>query len=115
MGLLKEDGTPKLGLKAFEPYAPEMGLMQWFHYRGPPAGRCGGVAEALGRDQAAHRPQLGRQLPPQCADWFDRQMEALADFDTTVTFCFTPEHLGIEPHHTSPPRDPQGLPISAPR
>ena len=28
-------------------------------------------------------------------------MEALADFDVTVTFCFTPEHRGIEPHHTS--------------
>jgi hypothetical protein len=25
----------------------------------------------------------------------------------TVTFCFTPEHEGIEPHHTSPPREPQ--------
>ena len=25
----------------------------------------------------------------------------------TVTFCFTPEHLGIMPHHTSPPREPQ--------
>jgi hypothetical protein len=22
--------------------------------------------------------------------WFDRQMEALDEFDTTVTFCFTP-------------------------
>jgi beta-xylosidase len=32
MGLLREDGTPKLGLKAFEPYANRMGLMQWFHY-----------------------------------------------------------------------------------
>jgi beta-xylosidase len=31
-------------------------------------------------------------------------MEALEDFDVTVTFCFTPEHRGIEPHHTSPPR-----------
>jgi beta-xylosidase len=34
-------------------------------------------------------------------------MEALQPFDTTVTFCFTPEHLGVEPHHTSPARDPQ--------
>jgi len=33
-------------------------------------------------------------------------MEALEDFDTTVTFCFTPEHEGIAPHHTSPPKDP---------
>jgi beta-xylosidase len=30
-------------------------------------------------------------------------MEALADFDVTLTFCFTPEHRGIAPHHTSPP------------
>jgi beta-xylosidase len=30
-------------------------------------------------------------------------MSALADFDVTVTFCFTPEHRGIAPHHTSPP------------
>jgi beta-xylosidase len=22
----------------------------------------------------------------------------------TVTFCFTPEHRGIAPHHTSPPQ-----------
>jgi beta-xylosidase len=39
-------------------------------------------------------------------DWFDRQMDALEDFGTTVTFCFTPDHLGIQPHHTSPPREP---------
>ena len=37
-------------------------------------------------------------------DWFDRQMAALAEFEVTVTFCFTPEHRGLEPHHTSPPQ-----------
>jgi hypothetical protein len=26
-----------------------------------------------------------------------------------VTFCFTPQHLGVEPHHTSPARDPQAF------
>jgi beta-xylosidase len=36
--------------------------------------------------------------------WFDRQMEALSEFQVTVTYCFTPEHLGLAPHHTSPPR-----------
>ena len=41
---------------------------------------------------------------PNALDWFDRQMEALADFEVTVTFCFTPEHRGVEPHHTSPPQ-----------
>jgi beta-xylosidase len=39
-------------------------------------------------------------------DWFDRQMEALAEFKVTLTFCFTPEHRGIASHHTSPPLDP---------
>jgi beta-xylosidase len=42
---------------------------------------------------------------PNADAWFDRQMEALAEFDVTVTFCFTPEHRGIQPHHTSPPID----------
>jgi beta-xylosidase len=41
---------------------------------------------------------------PNADDWFDRQMQALADFDVTVTFCFTPEHRGVAPHHTSPPQ-----------
>ena len=36
-------------------------------------------------------------------------MEALADFEVTVTFCFTPEHLGMAPHHTSPAKDPQAF------
>jgi hypothetical protein len=34
-------------------------------------------------------------------------MNALAEFDTTLTLCFTPEHLGIVPHYTSPPQDPE--------
>ena len=37
--------------------------------------------------------------------WFDRQMGALAEFDTTMTLCFTPEHLGVAPHYTSPPKN----------
>jgi beta-xylosidase len=35
-------------------------------------------------------------------------MRALDEFDTTVTFCFTPESLGLRPHHTSAPRDLEG-------
>jgi beta-xylosidase len=41
---------------------------------------------------------------PNAIEWFDRQMSALAEFDVTVTYCFTPEHKGIAPHHTSPPQ-----------
>jgi beta-xylosidase len=42
---------------------------------------------------------------PNAVNWFDRQMNALDEFDTTITLCFTPEHLGIEPHYTSAPMD----------
>ncbi len=42
---------------------------------------------------------------PGALAWFDRQMRALESFAVTVTFCFTPEHRGVAPHHTSPPRE----------
>lgn len=32
MGLLREDGTPKLACKEFSQYTPELGICQWFHY-----------------------------------------------------------------------------------
>ena len=34
-------------------------------------------------------------------------MKALEEFDVTLTFCFTPEHRGIRPHHTNRPQVPQ--------
>ncbi len=46
-------------------------------------------------------------LRPGSEQWFDRMMKALEPFDLTVTFCFTPEESGIEPHHTSPPQSIQ--------
>jgi len=30
-------------------------------------------------------------------------MSQLADFDVTLTLCFTPARAGKTPHHTSPP------------
>src|SRR5690606_13395932 len=44
---------------------------------------------------------------PNALQWFDRQMAALEEFDVTLTFCFTPEHRGIAPHHTSAPLVPE--------
>ncbi|RYY53925.1 MAG: beta-xylosidase, partial [Comamonadaceae bacterium] len=41
---------------------------------------------------------------PDADRWFDRVMRTLEEFDLTVTFCFTPEHRGLAPHHTSPPQ-----------
>jgi beta-xylosidase len=109
MGLLKEDGTPKLGLKAFEQHGAGMGLMQWFHFEDHRLDDAVAWLKRLGVRQLRTGLSWADRFRPNALDWFDRQMEALAEFDVTVTFCFTPEHLGIEPHHTSPPRDPQGF------
>ncbi|HVU32754.1 MAG TPA: hypothetical protein VHE61_04920 [Opitutaceae bacterium] len=45
---------------------------------------------------------------PDAEAWFDRQMRALAEFDVTLTFCFTPEHRGVQPHHANPPLELAG-------
>jgi hypothetical protein len=44
---------------------------------------------------------------PNATACFDRMMEALDPFDVSLTLCFTPAHLGLEEHHTSPPKDNQ--------
>jgi beta-xylosidase len=106
MGLIKADGTPKLGLDAFATHGADMGLMQWFHYRDPRLNDAVAWLKRLGVTKLRTGLSWADSFREDAIGWFDRQMEALADFDTTVTFCFTPEHLGIAPHHTSPPRDP---------
>ena len=44
---------------------------------------------------------------PNAEAWFDRMMSALEPFEVSLTLCFTPGHLGLEDHHTSPPKDPK--------
>ncbi|MCP3395417.1 beta-xylosidase [Bradyrhizobium sp. CCGB12] len=105
MGLLREDGTPKAAGTLFDRYAHGMGLCQWFHFEDH---RLESAVRWMRRFGVTHlRTGLSwaDSFRPNALDWFDRQMDALAEFQVTVTFCFTPEHRGIEPHHTSPPRD----------
>ena len=109
MGLIREDGTPKPGLDAFAPFASEMGLMQWFHFEDPRLDDAVAWMRRLGVRRLRTGLSWADSFRPGALDWFDRQMEALAEFEVMVTFCFTPEHLGIEPHHTSPPREPEGF------
>jgi beta-xylosidase len=107
MGLIREDGTPKPGLDRYAPHAERMGLMQWFHFQDPRLDDAVRWMKRLGVRHLRTGLSWADSFRPNALDWFDRQMEALADFDVMVTFCFTPEHLGIQPHHTSPPREPQ--------
>ena len=104
MGLVKPDGSEKLSAIAF-PQDGSAGFCQWFHFEDPRL------------DQAVkwmkqHNVQYLRTglswadwFRPGAEEWFDRQMDALSSFDVALTLCFTPEHLGLENHHTSPPRD----------
>jgi beta-xylosidase len=107
MGLLREDGTPKLGLNAFAEEANTLGLCQWFHFEDHRLGEAVQRMRRLGVRHLRTGLSWADSFRPNALDWFDRQMEALAEFDVTVTFCFTPEHRGIAPHHTSPPLVPQ--------
>jgi beta-xylosidase len=107
MGLLREDGSPKPALAAFENLSEPLGLMQWFHYQDPRLRDAVDWLRRLGVRHLRTGLSWADSFRPDALDWFDRQMEALADFDVTMTFCFTPEHEGLAPHHTSPPRDPQ--------
>ena len=107
MGLLREDGAPKPALDAYAAFAAEMGLCQWFHFEDPRLEEAVRWMKRLGVRHLRTGLSWADSFRPGALDWFDRQMEALRDFDVTVTFCFTPEHRGIEPHHTSPPLVPE--------
>ncbi|MBL6458189.1 beta-xylosidase [Belnapia sp. T6] len=103
MGLLREDGTPKPALEEFGHHTPAVGLCQWFHYEDPRLDDAVAWMRRLGVRYLRTGLSWADSFRPNALAWFDRQMEALAEFDVTVTFCFTPEHRGIAPHHTSPP------------
>jgi beta-xylosidase len=103
MGLLREDGTPKLALERFGALTPALGLCQWFHFEDHRLEEAVAWMKRLGVRHLRTGLSWADSFRPNAIDWFDRQMAALADFDVTLTFCFTPEHRGIAPHHTSPP------------
>lgn len=103
MGLIREDGTAKPAYHLFDRYAPAMGLCQWFHFEDPRLDDAVRRMRQLGVRHLRTGLSWADSFRPNAEAWFDRQMAALIDFDVTLTFCFTPEHRGIQPHHTSPP------------
>ena len=107
MGLLREDGTPKPSLDEYAKVAGDMGLCQWFHFEDHRLDDAVDWMKRLGVRHLRTGLSWADYYRPNALDWFDRQMEALADFEVTATFCFTPEHKGIAPHHTSAPQDPR--------
>jgi beta-xylosidase len=106
MGLLREDGTPKRALPCFARYTPELGICQWFHFEDPRLKDAVKWLRQLGVKRVRTGLSWADSFRENAQEWFDQQMNALTEFDLTVTFCFTPEHRGIAPHHTSPPLVP---------
>jgi beta-xylosidase len=106
MGLVREDGTPKPAAKCF----PEgMGICQWFHFEDP---RFNSALEWLRKLKVKYLRtgiSWADWFRPNAEQWFDYQMQGLEEFETTVTLCFTPEHLGVAPHYTSPPKAIEGF------
>jgi beta-xylosidase len=109
MGLIREDGTPKPALDEYRAVADRMGLMQWFHFEDPRLDQAVQLMKEMGTTKLRTGLSWADYYRPGALDWFDRMMEALSPFDTTVTFCFTPDHLGVMPHHTSCAREPQAF------
>ena len=103
MGLLREDGAPKIAAGRFDRYTPDLGICQWFHFEDHRLDDAVTWMKRLGVRYLRTGLSWADSCRPNALAWFDRQMEALRDFDVTLTFCFTPEHRGIAPHHTSAP------------
>jgi beta-xylosidase len=105
MGLLDERGTPKRALWQFADYSPALGICQWFHFEDHRLDDAVGWLQRLGVKYLRTGLSWSDTERPNYEEWFDRMMKALEPFEVTLTFCFTPDSKGIQPHHTSAPRD----------
>ena len=106
MGLIREDGTPKLALEKF-PKDGGLGICQWFHYQDHRLESGVEWLRKLGVRHLRTGVSWADSFRENATEWFDQQMQALDEFEVTMTLCFTPEHLGMWPHYTSPPRNNQ--------
>lgn len=104
LGLVKSDGQPKLAERLF-PMDGSAGICQWFHFEDP---RLEDAVRWM-KDHGVRHLRTGLSWAdayrPNATAWFDRMMSALDPFEVSLTLCFTPAHLGLAEHHTSPPRD----------
>ncbi|CCJ08478.1 beta-xylosidase [Methylocystis sp. SC2] len=107
MGLIRADGTPKPALDVFARHTPAFGLVQWFHFEDPRLDEAVAWMKRLGVTDLRTGLSWADSFQPGADAFFDRMMRSLEDFNVTVTFCFTPEHRGLAPHHTSAPAAPE--------
>lgn len=104
MGLVRADGTFK---PAFQHFNPALGICQWLHFEDYRLDFTVECLHKLGVKKLRTGISWADWHRPNAVAWFDRQMEALRNFDTTVTLCFTPPSRGKREHYTSPPLYPE--------
>ena len=104
MGLIRADGTPKPSVDYF---SPNLGICQWFHFQDHRLDFAVDWLKRLGVKKLRTGISWSDWYRPNAFEWFDRQMRALEDFDTTITLCFTPASRGKRECYTSPPQDPR--------
>jgi beta-xylosidase len=104
LGLIRDDRRKKIAAEKF-PRDGSVGFCQWFHYQDPRLDEAVQRMQDLGVKYLRTGLSWADFYRPNAVDWFDRMMSALEPFDVALTLCFTPAHLGLEEHHTSPPRD----------
>jgi beta-xylosidase len=106
MGLVTSDGERKLAFEQF-PRDGSVGICQWFHFEDHRLEDAVRTMKELGVRHLRTGLSWADSFRPNATAWFDRMMAALEDFEVSLTLCFTPAHLGLEEHHTSPPKDNQ--------
>ena len=106
LGLLKQDGTDKLAARHF-PVDSSVGLCQWFHFEDPRLEHAAEWMQHHGVRYLRTGLSWADSFRPSATAWFDHQMKVLEPFRVALTLGFTPAHLGLEEHHTSPPKDQQ--------
>lgn len=108
MGVYTAAGEQKPAAAALARCIPSgVGVCEWVYWQ--EEARLRRMVERL-RQLGVRRLRTGLAwsdwFRPGATAWFDHVLGELAEFDLTLTLCFTPEHLGIAPHYTSPPREP---------
>jgi beta-xylosidase len=104
LGLIRADGVEKRAARHF-PKDGSVGFCQWFHFEDPRLDEAVQWMKEHGVEYLRTGLSWADSYRPNATEWFDRQMRVLEPFRVALTLCFTPQHLGLEEHHTSPPKD----------
>ena len=78
MGLVREDGTPKIALSEFSQFAPELGICQWFHFEDHRIDPAVCLLKKLGVKSLRTGLSWADSFRPGAGRWFDLQMKKLS-------------------------------------